>query len=302
VCDSSEKPFPFKDKYDIEYLHYPNMDYVEKLWRTFCKVKTKYVIMCGDDDFIAPGGIAEGVKFLDKNPAYSTVQGHTMVYLKNNSKVTYYQTPYSLDGDEYGSPVERIKHLPMYEIMYALHYTKSFRKIFKFGTTLGHNNTVEHVLLIESFIEGKNKVLPMVLSVKEYMLGTKQHHEVGLLKVRKSYKKEYGRMMRFLVGSLKKKVKISAQEAEELIDTSIFLRITGAISSQRKNYQVARYFFLKSALTTMNFVSERLAMSMNSKYIKLKLKRYEIRKEKMASLINCNEIKRIDETIRKYEV
>ena len=43
VCDMSEKPFLFKDNYNITYLHYPNMLWQERVWRASSIIKTKYI-------------------------------------------------------------------------------------------------------------------------------------------------------------------------------------------------------------------------------------------------------------------
>ncbi|KKL68331.1 hypothetical protein LCGC14_2126020, partial [marine sediment metagenome] len=67
VADSSQKEYPFKNKYDIDYFHYPNYIPHKKLADIIQEVKTPYVFMCADDDFIIPKAIEKCIKFLDNN-------------------------------------------------------------------------------------------------------------------------------------------------------------------------------------------------------------------------------------------
>ena len=44
--------------------------------------KTKYVIVCNDDDFISNYGLNKGVDFLEQNKKYSSIQGEFIFFRK----------------------------------------------------------------------------------------------------------------------------------------------------------------------------------------------------------------------------
>jgi len=68
ICDSSKDKFP--KKYlgkNVKHFHYKNWPYSKKLSNCIKKVKTKYLLICADDDFIIPSAIKKCIDFLVKN-------------------------------------------------------------------------------------------------------------------------------------------------------------------------------------------------------------------------------------------
>ena len=87
VADSSQNEYPFKNTYQIDYFHYPNYMPSKKLADIIQKVKTPYVFMCADDDFIIPRAIEKCIKFLDKNSDYSSAQGIYFSFIYGKKKL-----------------------------------------------------------------------------------------------------------------------------------------------------------------------------------------------------------------------
>ena len=46
------------------------------------KVKTEFVVLCADDDFISADGLLSGLNFLEDNHDYGSVQGISIMFYK----------------------------------------------------------------------------------------------------------------------------------------------------------------------------------------------------------------------------
>lgn len=81
---------------DIEFFKYDHeknfSDYYKKSNDILSKVKTTYVAICSDDDFVLPLGIEKTIKFLEENELYSSARGEMLgVFFQNylNKDYTY---------------------------------------------------------------------------------------------------------------------------------------------------------------------------------------------------------------------
>jgi glycosyltransferase domain-containing protein len=75
ILDSSDIPIYFDSTPNIKYLHTPDLSFTRKIYNGLCNVKTSYVCLCADDDYLAFNGIIDGIFFLDHNFDYVSVQG-----------------------------------------------------------------------------------------------------------------------------------------------------------------------------------------------------------------------------------
>lgn len=77
-CDSSSEEF---EQYaegvadNIKYLHLPGKKFAEKLLIVLAEIKTDFVAMCPDDDFIIIDSLYKGLDFLTHNKNYRTTVG-----------------------------------------------------------------------------------------------------------------------------------------------------------------------------------------------------------------------------------
>lgn len=82
-----------KRKLNITYKkfeYYKNYNYFfEKFYESVKKIKTKYVFLAEDDDYIFPNSIIKSARFLDKNKDFSCAKGINCLgeLIRNNDKV-----------------------------------------------------------------------------------------------------------------------------------------------------------------------------------------------------------------------
>ena len=115
VLDSSPAPatdiaerFP-----QVDYRHLPQYDYMgfqAKIKHGLDLVKTPYMALVADDDFILPGAIAESLDFLEAHPDYGICQGYSMMYLAEAGHTNYYRRDKKLGQEDYASddPRQRV--------------------------------------------------------------------------------------------------------------------------------------------------------------------------------------------------
>jgi glycosyltransferase domain-containing protein len=67
-------------KQNIEYIHIPNMEILDKVIYALEDIKTKYVVFCADDDFIFVDAIKSCCSFLENNHDYVCAQGRLITF------------------------------------------------------------------------------------------------------------------------------------------------------------------------------------------------------------------------------
>ena len=125
VADSTKNDYKFTlaKPASFQYLHYPDVSLTQKLENALQQVKTKYIVMCADDDFIIPERIFDCIGFLEDNKEYSAVQGNSISYKKANSDGA--KIEFSI---MYENPVKEILHDDSLERLKALF--DSYRAVF----------------------------------------------------------------------------------------------------------------------------------------------------------------------------
>lgn len=289
VYDSSEKAFPYSEKYDIVYIHKPNMEYRQKLLKAVSLVKTEYVILCGDDDFAAPSGIIKGVEFLENNKDYSCVAGCNLNYFFDKGKVKFAKVPYVLQSCEYDTIAKRLEYLPGYEILYALHKTEILRDVFEFGTKIKFNILWEYVNYMHTVIKGKVKAMPIILSVREYAFGINNHREKNIVYVRSHEKKEFEKYVQFITNSIKEKENMKSRDIRRIINKSIDNHEAGVQKGKKDGlYRKIRYNVLMTGIEIVDFFSENLACYIKKKYGLMMIRKRVISQSKAKGLFKDN--------------
>src|ERR1035437_9123475 len=67
IADDSKEKYAKELPRNVTYYYYSGEPYLSRLNDILQKVKTPYVVLCADDDFIVPDGISKCVSFLDDN-------------------------------------------------------------------------------------------------------------------------------------------------------------------------------------------------------------------------------------------
>ncbi len=170
VADSSQKEYPFKNGYEIDYFHYPNYLPQNKLADIIQKVKTPYVFLCADDDFIMPKAIEKCIEFLEKNNDYGSVQGKYVRFYNKSRNISFepFYTTYKDYHFDAKSPIERMKQLlsTYIPVFYSIQMTKNLHQGLSFKD-LSNGYLNEIYLALMTVINGKHKVLPFYYGVRE---------------------------------------------------------------------------------------------------------------------------------------
>ena len=152
---------------------YPSMlNLFQKIASAAGQVKTKYCVVCADDDFITPNGIEHSVKFLENNADYTVAHGYYIQYEQDEiEQQRFVWVPY-LACPSVTSPdaVERfrIHLLNYYPTFYGVHRTDFLRRIFdesqKYTDDVRFGELLPSML---SAIYGKLKCLDLLYGVRE---------------------------------------------------------------------------------------------------------------------------------------
>lgn len=165
VCDSSQdepKPFCLPN---VHFLHCPELSFDRKLYRAVQQVVTPYVCLCADDDFLAASGVIAGLKFLEKNDDYVSVQGHYVMFCWNMNELYINPNYLSVIGfhiDD-AEPAQRIVHTmsPYMHHIYSVHRSNVLQK--SLAISLDHNSPplAEFSTALGGMIFGKHRMLPV---------------------------------------------------------------------------------------------------------------------------------------------
>lgn len=181
VLDSSKKKVNnkkiFKQK-NVYYKYFPNSKTIHYKISKICKyIKTKYVVICADDDFLMHKGLFESVEFLENNLEYSSAHGLYFSHpnfdeIKNKSNFNLIKL-YGGKSAEENNIEDRIYNYlngkTAYYPFYAVHRTSQFKIIWNnlqkyVFTNMGLGETLPCCL---SLVQGKMKVMPVFYMSKE---------------------------------------------------------------------------------------------------------------------------------------
>lgn len=175
IADSSLSPIEIDDRFkNVIYYHYPEMSMIEKISFTLNLIKTEYVLLCADDDFIVPESIIKAQIFLDKNLDYASVQG-TYVSFDYNKLAKPDFSPYYLNAAKYkvseNEIYERLHSLTSQymHLQYSLHRLNVLKRAFNDGARYNIKNycLLELSTAYYSLIYGKHLVLPIFWGARE---------------------------------------------------------------------------------------------------------------------------------------
>jgi glycosyltransferase domain-containing protein len=164
ITDSSDlQNFNFLNKSNIIYFYFHNTSFAKKLYYAITHVKTKYVCLSADDDFLSINGLNEGVIFLEKNDDYFSVQGKYVHFYTNKNNFTtlnLYETAGLIHYNS-ESPFQRVVDSSKngMQLLYALHRTESLLNSFKVSEECMPLTMVEYTSNLIPLFYGKHKML-----------------------------------------------------------------------------------------------------------------------------------------------
>lgn len=232
VVDSSPQKFQDLKRFGkVRYFYYKNWPYAKKLAVVYPKIKTKYVVFCGDDDFITNEGIKTCVKFLEKHPNYSSAHGHYL-YFEDQKKSGVKIEPwylYSIGAAINSStPSERLNQLMNHymQLLYSTTRTKDVREAFNYikkHKEITNDNLIELLQAIVLCINGKSKILPVLYAIRERTPGSAGTYvdDLETISTKDIYLQQYSKWCKIIILHLVKKQKISLEEAEKEVRKAV---------------------------------------------------------------------------------
>lgn len=206
VADSSHQPHQFEHSSSkVKYCYTPNFSYTEKVERVLSEVKTPYVALCADDDFIIPEGLFSCAAYLSLNSEYTAAQGKILKFFKNSLQYqirfeTMYEGAYNLVKP---SAADRLTQLfdDYKSLLYAVHRTDILKKVFSgAGMSLRNLYLNEYLVSILPVLYGKTADLPILYQCREYTEDSddKVTHNLDIIFSDPAYKQEINSFLDYL--------------------------------------------------------------------------------------------------------
>jgi glycosyltransferase domain-containing protein len=234
IGDSTKTTFSNLHKYNnIEYYHLPDMHPIEKLNKMLKLVKSPYVVLCADDDFITPTGINESIKFLEENKDYDMAHGHYIGFNPPGNEVDpngrfCWSPKYVFPILDFEGPVERVTHYfkdfatPLF---YGV-YRKNILQLMRSEAEKYTNDYIfqEHLTALISLIYSKEKHLDVLYCFREREPKEKRKWALESLASfieEGTFNYKYERFKNCLVSHICKVTSLDSVEAEKVIDSGI---------------------------------------------------------------------------------
>lgn len=267
IGDSSEKRWEGAERYpEYEYYYYSptgNLKKLEEIIKN--KIKTEYMILLGDDDFVIPSSIIECVSFLIENPGYSAAHGEFLKFNsitkelvnKSYSKIQYYNLLQSNYFSHRAS--ERICHYFDVENFFMINHSVVKTKAMQnsIDIQLSNNNALfsyrfsDQQYAMAVLLEGNIKALPCLFALRDddRMLNTKTVPRDWTPEL--TFEEFIPRFFKFgqiYIDILSEKDGISKEEAYFLFGRSIEKLITGRKYSKAIDHSTYKDFLFPSSV------------------------------------------------------
>lgn len=234
----------------IMHLKFPaDIAPINKIREALNLVESKYVVICGDDDFIVPNAMERSIDFMENNYDYSCAHGRYIVFkylaqdevMKLNWQFGYQSI--SISDDD---ATERLsEHLLHYEpTFYAVHRSNQLKIVFHEAAKLPFDDRFGEIYPTAlTSIMGKIKILNILYCAREFNRNSAGQNMLTWydLMTEKNYKDKYNSIINCLARYLSDQSHISFAVAEQNVDmilkTFIF-KSTGKHSMWRVNYSL----------------------------------------------------------------
>lgn len=164
-------------KKNIDHIKYPPSTFVfNKITDGSKYIKTPFVVICADDDFVIPSAINKCINFLDKNIDYSSAQGmtykHYIRQVDGEIKFIFKKSIANSLSIYNNDPVKRLssycKDHTISNSFYSVQRTKIFQKIWIESKNYSKDWAMsEFFPCALSLLHGKMKVLPIFYASRE---------------------------------------------------------------------------------------------------------------------------------------
>jgi glycosyltransferase domain-containing protein len=195
IADSSNDKYTQKVSGKTKYYHYPCMDYCQKMFLISQKIKTKYSVLCADDDFIIPNSIRLCILFLNQNQNYGSCQGHMIYFKCKNKKIKFrpsytlsYGNNFKIDNKNWESRLIKVIDLQPV-IFYSVFKTEIIKKNFNMLNNLnikyefGTYGLIEDGFRILSILQFHHKILPILYYIRELNKNSSTENNKSFIKM-----------------------------------------------------------------------------------------------------------------------
>ena len=259
VADSSDKELSYISEYKnkIEYVHTPRKPLAEKIHEISNLIRTPYVFMCANDDFVIPDTVNKIVDFLDKNPLYNSGQGIYFDFSYKNDHIEKSLLYSHIIGKDLSEDCacKRVLNLMSnyFQYYYCVYRTDIFQQTYqsvinKDGKALIHNlNLLELYISIYPLIDGNHIVLSSLYAARESILGSASSYvdNIGEVISQKKYHLEYQNFMVLLSTHLSQKENIAYINAQRIIERAIITYMDNSLPKYF-SFKLPKYFSIKS--------------------------------------------------------
>ena len=240
VSDSSSSKDKEKNKtvvslfpnLDITYLHHYSEDteFRYQANDTLNYVKTKYCLICPDDDFVVPNAIIESANFLERNLDFTIAQGKYLSFylkVKGKQKKIYLAPAYSCQSITNPDSLKRLEeHLSNYSTItiFGVHRTEFMKMLFSEILTFTDDERFAELLhSVITIIHGKMKCLDLLYGVREIIPSSSgiTNETIPMFIKKGTYKRKYNKFKECLVNHVIKETGVDVQQANNMIDESM---------------------------------------------------------------------------------
>jgi glycosyltransferase domain-containing protein len=284
--------YPFKNKINIDFKQFNTNDgfksYYEMKRDTLKEVKTKYVMICDNDDFIIESGLDEIINFLENNNDYISASGKILNFEIENWKIKTYGNFYFLPTYKYARLEDPVKDWNEQINLVFKSFQPNFYNIFKteilkniFGETAELN--FSDLTINEFFIQlransmGRSKILPVHHYIRQR--GTSQisnNFDFASDIIKKDLPLDIRRLKEYICKIISTEKNLDKKELLITFEKSFTYYLRKTIAGTMLRYRFPRMFkfkiFLKELwLENLKFFSSKVKKLNNIYFLKFKL-------------------------------
>lgn len=169
-CDSSSKQYSDTVPYNVTYLHLPDKNFPQKILCALDLVKTDFVALCADDDFIFADSLYSGVDLLEKNNQFRTIIGNNIFFYDIFDGKFYKKNTFLNEDINFDKVINVVKFFKNYDqILWRLYHKDILIKSFKIiqKANFCNDNFIEMVLGTIAAYFGGIKYIDEIWSIRE---------------------------------------------------------------------------------------------------------------------------------------
>jgi len=177
VADGSDNEYEGCIPINVTYFYNKELTVGQRWLNALQKVKTPYVAICADDDFLSINGIKSCLDYLKNFSDYASVQGISVTFQIDDKKNIYVEISnykmlgHHIDGDVAQQRLNQLFDEYIYQI-YSIYRLQVLRPAFEACKDLSNPNYLELAAAIVPTIFGKHKVLPVFYSARQNISGS----------------------------------------------------------------------------------------------------------------------------------